>query len=69
MELSESMQNQYGKQYKGGPTPGKNKLNLIFLYCMHTNIICFELEPNKQTIKLLSYGIGTRFSKYILELI
>lgn len=23
MELSESMQNQYGKQFEGGPTPGK----------------------------------------------
>lgn len=26
MELSESMQNQYGKQFKGTPTPGKSNL-------------------------------------------
>lgn len=30
MELSDAMQNQYGKQFKGGPTPG-NKCYNFFL--------------------------------------
>lgn len=38
MELSESMQNQYGKQFKGGPTPGNNVIQLMFLKS-HTSFV------------------------------